>query len=251
MKATLPIFLLIVLLGASLAACQRTPPAPVPVPPAPASKPGTKPATPVPPAATASATGPAVRPAEPAEEWVLPGNLGPLTTRLELEARFGKSNVREETFDGPEGDGSYQVLVIFPDDPRKRLELVQDADNPDAPIVELRISDPASQWHGPNGLRPGMSLAELVALNGAPISFYGLAWDYGGAVQDWHGGKLANPVDAPTFHRVTLAPREGLDIASLPQGDTSFRSDDRGLPMIGKDLVVAQLGISWPHEGED
>ena len=251
MKATLPIFLLIVLLGASLAACQRTPPAPVPVPPAPASKPGTKPATPVPPAATASATGPAVRPAEPAEEWVLPGNLGPLTTRLQLEARFGKSNVREETFDGPEGDGSYQVLVIFPDDPRKRLELVQDADNPDAPIVELRISGPASQWHGRDGLRPGMSLAELVALNGAPISFYGLGWDYGGTVQDWHGGKLANAVGNKLFHRVTLSASKAAGDRALPSGDTTFRSDDGKWPDIGKDMIVAELGISWPHEGED
>lgn len=240
MKTTLPVVCLVVMLAAGLAACQRTPPAPEPPTP--------EPATPVP---AVAATEPATESSERVEDWILPGSLGPLTTRLQLEARFGKSNVREETFDGPEGDGSHQVLVIFPDDPRKRLELVQDADNPDAPIVELRISGPASQWHGRDGLRPGMSLAELVALNGAPVSFYGLAWDYGGSVQDWHGGKLANPVDASTFHRVTLAPREGLDIAGLPQGDSSFRSDDRALPMIGKDLVVAQLGISWPHEGED
>lgn len=32
-----------------------------------------------------------------------------------------------------------------------------------------------------------MTLAELVKRNGAPISFYGLDWDYGGSVQDWHG----------------------------------------------------------------
>ncbi len=252
MKATLPFYFLIALLGASLAACQRTPPAPVPVPAAPASEAETEPAAPAPPvAATESTSEPVAPPAEHAEAWLLPGSLGPLTTRLELEARFGKANVREEPFDGPDGNGPYPGLVVFPDDPRKRLELVQDADNPDAPLVELRISDPTSHWRDPNGLRPGMSLAELVALNGAPVSFYGLGWDYGGAVKDWHGGRLANPVDASTFHRVTLAARDGLNMASLPQGDASFRSDDSGLPMIGKDLVVAQLGISWPHEGED
>lgn len=174
-----------------------------------------------------------------------------MTTRLELEARFGKDNVREERLNGPEGVGTSPVLVVFPDVPRKRLDIVQDAENPDAPIVEVRLTDSATQWRDVNGLRPGMTLAELVALNGAPVSFYGLAWDYGGAVQDWHGGKLANAVDAATFHRVILKTSADASDVRVPQGDRSFRSDDARYPTIGKDLVIGELGISWPHEGED
>ncbi len=188
---------------------------------------------------------------EQAEDWVLPGRLGALTTRLELETRFGKANVREVMFDGAEGLGRYPALVVFPDDPRKRLELVQDADNPDAPILELRVPAPDSNWHDASGLRTGMTLAELVALNGAPVSFYGLNWDYGGTVQDWHGGKLANPVDAKVFHRVNLMVRPGSGDAPMPQGDTSFRSDDTRYPTIRADLVVGQLGISWPNDGDE
>lgn len=214
-------------------------------------------ATPAPsaPVPATPAAAPAVPEAEsakveiPAESWILPGSLGPLTTRLELDARFGKANVREETFPGAEGIGAYPALVVFPDDPRKRLELVLDADNPDAPIRELRVSHPDSPWHDASGLRPGMSLAELIALNGAPVSFYGLGWDYGGTVQDWHGGKLANAVGNPLFHRVTLSARDAAGDAALPVGDTSFRSDDRKWPTLGKDLVVADLGISWPDDG--
>ena len=183
------------------------------------------------------------------ETWELPGGLGPLTTRLELDARFGKANVREETFPGAEGIGSYPALVVFPGEPRKRLELVLDADDPDAPIRELRVPSGDSLWHAASGLRTGMTLAELVALNGAPVSFYGLGWDYGGTVQDWHGGNLANPVGSPLFRRVTLAAREGTK-ADLPQGDGTFRSDDPKWTDAGKDLVVGELGISWPHEGE-
>ena len=182
---------------------------------------------------------------------MLGGTLGSSTTRQELETRFGKDNVTVETFSGAEGDGSYPALVVFPKDPHKRLELVQDADNPDAPITELRVSDPASQWHDSNGLRPGMTLAELVTLNGAPVSFYGLGWDYGGAVQDWHGGKLANAVDATTFHRVALVTRKGAGDGSVPEGDSSFRSDDSHYPTMGNDLIVGEVGISWPHDGED
>lgn len=230
-------------------ACQRTPTPPVAKP---ANLPATVPApvTPVTPVQPGLAIEPTTKPGEEPLDWVLPGSLGPLTTRLQLEARFDKANIREETFDGAEGIGTYQALVVFPDNSRKRLELVQDADNPDAPIVELRVRSPDSEWHDANGLRPGMTLAELVALNGAPVSFYGLAWDYGGTVQDWHGGKLANPVDAKVFHRVSLAAREGAGEARLPQGDASFRSDDTRYPTIGSDLMVGQLGISWPNDAD-
>lgn len=246
MKTTSRVVLLLACMLAGIAACQRTPPAPAP--PAAVAKP---PVQPEPPAESPPASEPSPTPRDVVENWVLPGDLAPSTTRMALEARFGAANVHVETFAMPEGAGSYSALVVFPGDPRKRLEVVQDADNPDAPIVELRVADPASSWHLPMGLRPGMTLAELVELNGAPVSFYGLDWDYGGGVQDWHGGKLANAVDASTFHRVTLAARKDLGDARLPQGDASFRSDDIAYPTIGKDLVVGELGISWPHEGED
>ena len=222
----------------------------MPAQPAPAPAPETA-TVPAPEASTEPATEAAGKPGESAEDWVLPGTLGPLTTRLQLESRFGKANLREETFTGPEGEGRYPVLVVFPDDPRKRLELVQDADNPDAPIRELRVPSVDSRWRDSSGVRTGMSLADLVALNGRPVSFYGLDWDYGGVVQDWHGGKLANAVDAATFRRVTLDARGDAGDARLPSGDGSYRSDDARYPSIGRDLVVGQIGISWPHEGEE
>lgn len=223
---------------------------PTPQPATPAAAPAVAPApTPAEAPKVIDAAPPATEPTAQAENWDLPGTLGPMTTQAELEKRFGKANLREETFDGPEGDGSYPVLIAFPDDPAKRLELVLDADDKDAPIQELRTNTPQSQWRDAAGVHAGMTLDELVKLNGAPISFYGLDWDYGGTVQDWHGGKLANPVGSTLFRRVTLAAREGTK-ADLPQGDGTFRSDDPKWADAGKDLVVGELGISWPHEGE-
>ena len=222
-----------------LAACQRDAP-----PPAPAAIEAPAPAAPAPPAETAS-------PTVASEDWTLPGTLGPLTTRQALEARFGKANVREETFDGAEGIGTYPALVVFPDDPSRRLELVLDAEDKDAPIQELRVRAPGSRWRDASGLRMGMTLSELVALNGAPISFYGLEWDYGGTVQDWHGGRLANAAGAALFRRVTLGARAGTSPDAVPVGDSVFRSDDPRLAGVGNALEVAEFGISWPREGED
>ena len=224
---------------AALAACQRNAPSSAPAAietPAPAA-----------PAPQAEPTAPTVA----SEDWTLPGTLGPLTTRQALEARFGKANVREETFDGAEGIGTYPALVVFPHDPSRRLELVLDAEDKDAPIQELRVRAPGSRWRDASGLRMGMTLSELVALNGAPISFYGLEWDYGGTVQDWHGGRLANAAGAALFRRVTLGARAGTPQDAAPIGDSVFRSDDPRLAGVGDALEVAEFGISWPREGED
>ena len=222
-----------------LAACQRDAP-----PSAPLAIEAPAPATPAPPAETAS-------PTVASEDWTLPGTLGPLTTRQALETRFGKANVHEETFDGAEGIGTYPALVVFPDDPAQRLELVLDAEDKDAPIQELRVRAPGSRWRDASGLRMGMTLSELVALNGAPISFYGLEWDYGGTVQDWHGGRLANAAGAALFRRVTLGARASTSPDAVPIGDSVFRSDDPRLAGVGDALEVAEFGISWPREGED
>ena len=225
---------------AALAACQRD----APPPPAPAAIETPAPAAPAPSSEPAT-------PTVASQDWTLPGTLGPLTTRQALEARFGKANVREETFDGAEGIGTYPALVVFPDDPSRRLELVLDAEDKDAPIQELRVRAPGSRWRDASGLRMGMTLSELVALNGAPISFYGLEWDYGGTVQDWHGGRLANAAGAALFRRVTLRARAGTSPDAVPIGDSVFRSDDPRLAGVGDTLEVAEFGISWPREGED
>lgn len=220
-----------------LAACSRqsTPDTPAP-PTAPAP---TTPQTDAPPA-----------PAPVADNWELPGSLHPLTTERELEARFGKANLRHETMPGAEGIGSHPVLIVFPDDPQRRLELVMAEGDPDSPIQLLRVQGSESLWHSAGGIRLGMTLAQLVALNGAPLNFYGLSWDYGGSVQDWHGGKLANPVGSPVFHGVVLAARDD-DTDGLPLGDSVFRSDDPRWPAKGERLVVRELTVSWPRDGEN
>lgn len=180
------------------------------------------------------------------DTWELPDTPG---TRAQWEARFGKENLRAETRYGPEGEGEYPVLVLFPDDARKRLVLDLDADRADAAVTGVSVSDAESLWHEASGLRVGMPLAELVALNGASISFFGLDWDYGGTVEDWHDGRLGNPPGASRFRAVTLVAREGADGDAVPVGDSSFRSDDAQWPGIGKDLLVGEIGIHWSMDG--
>jgi len=222
-----------------LAACSPPAPQEAHSPPAEAAPSAAAVVEAAPATATATAT---------VEDWTLPGTLGPTTTRAELEARFGKANLREETRTGPEGEGEYAVLVAFPDDPQRRLELVLGEGR--QTLDRIEVSGAHSRWHEASGLRVGMPLAELVALNGKPVGFLGLDWDYGGTVEDWHGGTLAND-GATLFRSVMLEAREGVgDDVALPTGDGSFRSDDPQWPSIGKDLVVGKIGLGWPDGGD-
>ena len=220
---------------ALLAACNRAP-APAAAPPQPNV------ADPAP-AASSPAT-----PAPASDRWALPGPVHPRVTDRELDAHFGKANLRRDTVPGAEGIGSVPVVLVYPDDPRQRLELIRDEGDPDGPIRSVRASGVDGPWHTVTGIRLGMPLADLVALNGAPVSFYGLSWDYGGGVADWHGGRLANAEGDPVIHQVVLGTREGDDSDGLPIGDALFRSDDARWPRLGERLAVRELAVSWPRD---
>lgn len=231
-----------------LAACRQSTPDQAPAQAVTDASPAAPASTPEP---SASAAPPEAAPgvAEPfAEDWTLPGAFDPTDTRESLERRFGKANVRAQTLAAAEGE-EVPGLLVFPDDPQRRLEIGLDGDAPDARISAITVRDRDTRWRM-QGLRPGMSLDELVAANGAPVSFYGFSWDYGGSVDDWHGGSLANPVGAPSFHHVALEPASADDADALPQGDASFRSDDAQWPRLGARVVVGEISVSWPEAND-
>ena len=204
---------------------------------------------PKPTSATPSVTTPTAAVAEQTD-WTLPGWITQQTTLAQLQAHYGAGNVRKETLDGPEGS-TYSAYVIYPDDPGKRFELEPLEDNGVVTIAGVRIVDMGTRWHDANGLHAGMTLAELVAKNGKPISFSGLDWDYGGTVQDWNGGTLAPPDDLVMYPTIILTRRPGLtESVNVPAGDGLFRSDDPKWTSIGKDLVVGQVLLSWPDESD-
>ncbi|MCC7096022.1 MAG: hypothetical protein IT472_02420 [Thermomonas sp.] len=183
-------------------------------------------------------------------DWTLPGWITPQTTLAQLQARYGAGNVRKETLTGPEGM-TYDAYVLFADDPTRRLELDLFNDSGVDRIAGIRIVDTGTRWHDANGLHTGMTLEDLVAKNGKPISFSGLDWDYGGTIQDWHGGTLAPTDPLTTYPTIILTRRTGLgESVALPAGDGLFRSDDPKWPNVGKDLVVGQVLMSWPDEND-
>ncbi|MGE0595618.1 MAG: hypothetical protein AB7G40_16985 [Hyphomonadaceae bacterium] len=166
-----------------------------------------------------------VEPAAPAEPQFTPGQAFDLAcdvfesaTVATLGEQFGLSNVVEQTLPGAEGE-SYQATVLFPDDPRRRLEVIW-ADPAQTQAAQVITSGDSGDWRGPNGVALGQTIVEIEGANGRPFELFGFGWDYGGTVGDWMGGDLGPRGDCAVRVRFAAG---GAD-ASV-QGDRPFMSD--------------------------
>lgn len=209
------------------------------------SGPSTEPTTPAPPPASqdgaASPSASAPEPTSgPAPATTKPPGIDALLaaddTLATAQARLGKNNVREQALDGAEGE-TLAGWVVYPDDPTRTADVFLDEAN--AHPTMLRIRAPESLWTRADGIRIGLGSTELQAMNGKPFAFYGFEWDYGGAVSDFHGGRL-DPGDAPRGS-LTLCPPENAG-SDYPSGDATFSSDDPR--MIAKPATVCEFTVT-------
>lgn len=172
------------------------------------------------------------------ETYALPGLIRAELNFDNLRQAFGTDNVQLIDIEGAEGE-SIQGAVLFADDPARRAEVFFRNPGQHSGIDTVRVRGESSRWHFASGVQPGMSLAELVKANGAPVSFLGLDWDYGGAVTDWHDGAAA-----PAGGMVRLAP-SGQQDGPYPVGEDTYRSDDPHYPQQGELLRVSEIGMGF------
>ena len=202
----------------ALAACQGKE---TPAPAAASSAPAPAAATAAPsPAPAAQAPTPASAP-DTAAIPALASLLRADDTLATAQARLGKGNVVAETLDGAEGE-TFPGWVLYPDDPKRGAEVFLDDANVHPTAV--RVSSDEATWRRADGIGIGTTTAELQQRNGKPFEFLGFDWDYGGAITDWHGGKLASvKTDGSSL---SLCPPEDAP-ADYPSGDSPFSSDDK------------------------
>jgi hypothetical protein len=182
--------------------------------------------------------------------YLLPGFTDREITLDNLRRRFGKANVTIAEIDGAEGETS-KGIVLFAGDPARRAELFVQDEVHLRGIASIRATGKHSRWHFDSGVRPGMSLADLVRLNGHSIVFAGLDWDYGGSVEDWHKGRLDRRAGDPVFRSVSLAHDETAAANSFPSGEGHYRSDDPRYPALGTTLFVGEVSVSFPDVDGD
>lgn len=118
------------------------------------------------------------------EEYAIPHN----AEEEDILDLFGKESVQRTEVHV--GEGFFERgLVVFPQT-KKELEIRLHAHEDPSSIREIVFSHRDSPWRTREGVQKGISLEELVEINGGHFTFLGLAWDYGGTVISWDEGEL-------------------------------------------------------------
>lgn len=206
--------------------------------------------------ASAPAASVATAPATVAEptnaSLVLPGAFAEATSVADLEAAFGKANIRVSEVRDDNGS-LLRSLVLFPDDPSRRAYVsFHDAEHMTG-LASILVNDAGSLWRGKQGVHVGMSFAELRAANGKPFMFSGFDDEHRGWVRDqWSPalddddetlGALDVEENEHMYFGVDLGMRGGgKDLAptAYPKED-STSSDDPKYPRLGEIVEVTAI----------
>jgi len=176
-----------------------------------------------------------------AEEIVCEGAFAIDSSEARLIEIYGADNVWTGIVPGPEGT-EMLATEVFRDQPKKRLQFVwwDEDQRKDPSYIEL-----GSKLVGPGGVRAGMRLAEVEAINGEPFTLSGFGWDYGGSA--WiKSGKLADlPGDCMLTLRFFAADYPpGTDYSAIT-GDIEVESTNPLLETVG--AYLAWVSVGYPH----
>lgn len=176
-----------------------------------------------------------------AAELTCDGPLAPDSTEAALIAAYGAANVVTGEVDGPEGT-TMLATTVFPDNPQKTFQVVwwDEAARSRISYFSVPLEDTA-----PGGVKRGMTMAEVQAINGEPFTLYGFWWDYGGAA-GFQTGELAD-LPGGCFLNVTFQPSKDLpaDVDPAPiSGDQEISSSE---PMLAEvEARVEDLSLGYP-----
>lgn len=195
------------------------------------------------PLALAALAGLATAPAIGAE-IACDGSFAPDSSEAALIAAYGKANVVTGMVDGPEGS---QVLAttVFPDDPQQRFEVGWWDEEARAGLAYATI--PAADT-APGGVKLGMSLSDVEALNGEPFQLQGFGWDYGGSA--WFETGNLGAIEGGCHLNLTFSETRQLpaDVDPSPiTGEQVISSDEPLLEQVAP--TVTGMSIGYPNYG--
>lgn len=164
----------------------------------------------------------------PGDSTIVPGvRVGPIekgTTLFGLKTIYGGGKVKAAKIDGAEGEVLDGARLFEGTD--KELEILFNPDGDEKEIWDIRII--GKGWKFDNGLKLGMSVAEVEKINGKPYTVLGFGWDYGGYA-NFEGGKLEGKVSVR------------FDVE--PQAVADSISGDRPIPSTDKTLRAAKAKV--------
>lgn len=132
------------------------------------------------------------KPAEPPHLVTCSGAFAKNSGHLRLAQSYGVHNVEFKQVNGDDGS-TMLASVLFPNDPKRRLEVLWD-DDTERSGTRMIVIDGQSTWAAEKGLRLGMPIAALEKLNGKPFKLMGFGAAGASAgmaiASDWNGGAL-------------------------------------------------------------
>ena len=198
------------------------------------AKPAAAPSDPAKPARSA-ATGPT------GQTVACNGSFGKDSSHEKLATAFGAKNVAWDDVDGP-GGVKLKASVLFPNDPKRRLEVVWTRPETRTDMRVIAING-QSTWTAPKGLKLGMTLAAVEKLNGKPFRLTGFEKDTGGTVQSWDAGTLA---ELPGGCKVALRFEPDAKISPEVRNDVAvsreFESNDIAMKKAVPKVVEILIG---------
>jgi hypothetical protein len=136
------------------------------------------------------------------------GDLTARTSEAQLVKRFGRRSVLRTRV--PIGQGEQEPgTVLFPREPRQTIMILWKSQSLRASPKHARVRGDDSVWVVGPGVRLGLTLDELEALNGGPFTLTGFGDAYEGTVVSWNRGVLDLALGTTTRVAVRLAPSTG------------------------------------------
>jgi hypothetical protein len=162
------------------------------------------------------------------------------SSHLRLAMTYDSKNI---AFTEVEANGGSKVpaSVLFPNDPKQRLEVwwSNPASRSDTYLIDIHGK---SIWSGPDGMKLGLTLEQLEKLNHKPFKLKGFDKDGTATVSDWDGGTLATlPGGCKSGVSLRADPKVSADIVSALAADHEFSSTDPAIraakPTVSEILI--------------
>jgi len=161
-------------------------------------------------------------------------------SNLRLAMTFDSKNV---TFtDVDVGGSKVGASIVFPNDPKRRLEVWWS--NPASRSgIYLILINGQSTWTAPGGMRLGLTLAELEKLNHKPFKLKGFGKDGIATVSGWDDGALAALAgDCKSGVSLQADPKAPADAVSALPADQEFSSADPAMRAVKPKVSEILIG---------
>jgi hypothetical protein len=185
---------------------------------------------------------PPPKPADPARVVACSnGAFAKNSGHLRLAQAFGVHNVDFTEVSGDDGS-TLMASVLFPNDPKRRLEVLWD-DDVERSGTRMIVIDGQSTWSAQKGVHLGLPLAVLEKLNGKPFRLMGFEKGGMAIVSDWNGGALALLTDGCKVGvQFKADPKVAAGVLDAASSDKEFVSSDPTIraakPVVGEIIVA-------------